>query len=152
MTLRLSGGSDLRARLANLATVPDEFARTWAKETADQMRKTAPNARRPASRIFTTKILRLRAAVYGAYWWIFVDRGTKAHEITGAGGSNPPNILMFEVGGKTIFRSQVEKKRGRRRPFISRAAQGALAGSKWADSVIKQWNGRRLRGPHTSFL
>lgn len=152
MTARLIGGSDLRARLASLADVPDEFAKTWAHDAAEQMRRTAPNPRRPASRVFTTKALRLRAAVYGAYWWIFVDRGTKAHDIEGSGAKNPPDVLMFQIGGKTIFASKVHRKRMRRRAFISRAAQEALAGSKWAQAVIKQWNGRRLRGPHTSFL
>lgn len=151
MTSRLVGGSELRARLASLMDVPPEFASTWADETASKMRQTAPNARRPASRVFTTKIARYRAAVYGAYWWIFVDRGTKAHDIFGSGGKNPPNFLKFSAGGQTIFASKVHHPRTGRNPFISRAAQGALAGSKWAETVIKQWNGRRSRS-HKAFL
>jgi hypothetical protein len=151
VTARLIGGPDLRARLASLADAGPEFAQTWADDTVAKMRQTAPNARSAQSRTFTTKTTRLRAAVYGAFWWIFVDRGTKAHDIFGSGGKNPPDTLMFQAGGNTIFASKVHHPRTRRNPFISRAAQGALASSKWADTVIKQWNGRRSRS-HRAFL
>jgi hypothetical protein len=156
MTARLIGGPDLRLRLSSLANVPDDFARTWAHDTAAKMRETAPNARRPESRVFTTKsfssgIQRFRAAVYGAYWWIFVDRGTKAHDILGSGRRNPPNLLMFKVGGQTIFTPKVHHPRTRRVGFISRAAQGALEGSAFAEAVVKRWNRRRI-GSHEAFL
>jgi hypothetical protein len=149
MTAKLIGGPQLRARLASLVDVPEDFARQWAHDTADELRKTAPNARRPASRTFTTKALRLKAAVYGAFWWVFVDRGTKAHDIFGAGKRNPPDILRFEVGGRTIFASKAHHKRTRRNPFITRAAQGAFKG--WELAVVKQWN-RRRTGGHGAFL
>jgi hypothetical protein len=131
--------------------VPAEFGKTWADDTAKQMRATAPNARRAASRVFTTRASHLKAAVYGAFWWIFVDRGTKAHDIFGSGRRNPPNILRFKAGGQTIFAAKVHHPRTPRNPFISRAAQAAFKGSAFAQTVIKQWNRRRLTG-HRTFL
>lgn len=138
--LRIKGGSALKARLVALESVPPAFAATWAEDAAQRMRRTAPNARRPASRRWETKSTPKRGGVYGAFWWIFVDRGTKAHDI------EPKNAksLRWTDGGRTIFAKKVHKKRQRRNPFISEAAQKALEGSAWADLVIKTWNRRRI--------
>jgi len=151
MTARLIGGPDLRARLASLGSVGPEFAAQWADDTAKRMRTTAPPSQREASKVFTTKVGRARAAVYGAYWWIFVDRGSKAHTIEGSGGKNPPENLKFSLGGRTIFAKSVRHPRTARRPFITHAAQDALGGSRFADLVIQTWNRRKLRS-HKVFL
>lgn len=148
-TVRLTGGSALRARLTNVASVPQDFAAAWAAETVDKIQASKPHSVRPASSKFTTKVSRLRAGVYGAFWWVFVDRGSKRHEITGGGAKNPPDTLMFTVGSRTIFAKKVTHPRTGRRPFISRAAQGAFHGG--ADFIIQSWNGRRRRG-HQRFL
>lgn len=145
--LKIKGGSALRARLDAIAQVPPGFASIWAEDAAERMRRTAPNARRPASRRWETKATAKRGGVYGAFWWIFVDRGTKAHDITPRNAKS----LRWTDGGRTIFAKKVHKKRQRRVPFISKAAQDALAGSQWADLVVKTWNGRRLRS-HRRFL
>jgi hypothetical protein len=144
---KLIGGSDLRARLTSLADVPPEFASDWAKDAAKRMEQTAPNAQRPESRRFTTKVSRTRAGVYGAFWWIFVDRGTKAHDIFARRGE----ALRFEWKDQTIFARKVHLPRKARRPFITNAAKEALAGSAWIDTVVKSWNKRRLSS-HQRFL
>jgi hypothetical protein len=144
-TSRLIGGSALRARLAALATVPPEFAGEWADETVGRIKATKPSSTRPASSRFSTKVSGRRAGVYGAFWWIFVDRGTKAHDIR----PRKAKALRFQVGGQTIFARKVHLKRMRRRPFISRAAQESLRGG--ADFIVKAWNGRRRR-EHKRFL
>jgi len=146
-TVRLIGGSALRARLANVADVPETFAADWAEETADRIRATKPPSDRPESSKFTTKVSRLRAGVYGAFWWIFVDRGTKAHDIE----ARRKKALKFTVGGQTIFARKVHVGRIKRRPFISKAAQGAL-NDMGTDAIIKAWNGRRRTGSHKRFL
>lgn len=149
MTVRLRGGSALRARLQNVAEVGPDFAREWADETAKRMRATKPSTHRNPGQ-FTTKVQGLRAGVYGAFWWIFVDRGRKASDPTRGG---PAERLKFVKAGETIFaRKGVVAKAVRRRPFISRAAQEALTGSRWAEAVIRRWNGRRIQGPHTRFI
>lgn len=139
--MALTGGSALRARLRNVADVPVTFAADWAEETADRIRETKPPSDRPESSRFTTKVSRARAGVYGAFWWIFVDRGTKAHDITPRKGK----VLRFQAQGETIFAKRVHLPRMRRRPFISKAAQGALADMS-TDAIVKAWNGRRRVG------
>lgn len=145
--LTIKGGSALRARLTNIRAVPETFAAEWASEAADRIRATKPPSTRPASSRFTTKASRTRGGVYGAFWWIFIDRGTKAHDIV----ARKKKVLRFEKGGETIFAKRVHLKRMRRRPFISKAAQGAL-NDMGTDAIVKAWNGRRLRGPRRSFL
>lgn len=151
MGARLIGGPDLRARLTSLEGVAPEFASDWANATVTKIRDTKPASKEAASDIFTTKVTAVRAAVYGAFWWVFVDRGTKAHDIAGSGGKNPPNLLRFNAGGGTIFAPRVHHPRTRRVPFITRAAQESLAGSHFADTVVKLWNRRRIGG-HSAFL
>ncbi len=149
--MKLKGGSDLRARLASIPAGGPEMVEEWAAVAADRMRATAPNAKRAESRKFSVKARGLRSAVYGAYWWIFVDRGTKAHTIFGSDAKNPPDTLKFNWRGRTIFSKKVRHPRTGRRPFISQAAQDALASSRFADVIIRQWNSRKLRG-RTRFI
>lgn len=144
---RLIGGSALRARLTNVAAVAPAFAGEWADETVDLIKRTKPSSTRPASSRFTAKVSDRRAGVYGAFWWIFVDRGTKAHDIV----ARRAKTLVFQWKGDTIFAKKVHRKRMRRRPFITRAAQEALSSSNFAELVIQAWNGRRIRG-RSSFL
>jgi hypothetical protein len=151
-TVRIKGGPELKARLAAIPAGAPELVALWADDAASRMRSAAPNARRPASRQFTTKARGLRAAVYGAFWWIFVDRGTKAHDIYGSGGKNPPDTLKFEYRGRTVFAKKVHRRGKGRRAFISKAAQDALASSALTGFIIKQWNKRRIGGAHKSFL
>lgn len=146
MTFTLKGGSALRARLTNLAALPKDFAGVWADETAAKIRATKPPSIRPASSRFTTKTTATRAGVYGAFWWIFVDRGTKAHDIV----ARKAKALRFESKGETIFARKVHLRRMRRRPFISKAAQDALH-EDGTDAIVQSWNGRRLRS-HKRFL
>lgn len=150
--LTIKGGPDLRARLLAIPAGAPEMVALWADDAAARMRTSAPNARRPKSREFTTKARGLRGAVYGAFWWVFVDRGTKAHEITGAGAKNPPTTLKFQWSGRTIFAKAVMHPRTRRRAFITKAAQDALASSKLTDLIVKLWNRKRLTGSHKAFL
>jgi len=135
--------------LANIADVPETFASDWADETVDRIRSTKPASTRPASSKFSTKVGRFRAGVYGAFWWLFVDRGTKAHDIL----PRKKTALKFTVKGETIFAKRAHVGRIRRRPFISRAAQGALH-DLGRDAIVKAWNGRRRtgKGSHSRFL
>jgi hypothetical protein len=149
-TTRLIGGPDLRARLASLGDAAPEYAAVWAETTMRRARETTPApVRRRGSGQWSSKTgtgpRGVRAAVYGAFWWIFVDRGTRAH------GPKRANSLAFFPHNTptTIF---AKKVRGvTRRPFITRAAQEALAGAAWSDTVVKLWQRRRL-GSHRAFL
>lgn len=141
---KLIGGPDLRARLLALMQVGPEFAAEWADATVKGIEQTKPPSKEPASSRFTTKVSQRRAGVYGAFWWIFVDRGTKAHDIEVRNKRALSNRT-------TIFGTRAHHRRIARRPFITKAAQNALAGSHWVDTVVKTWNRRRLRS-HAGFL
>lgn len=141
-TARLIGGPNLRARLNAIKGIPAAYGEEWAIATAERMRATKPPSDRPESSMFLPRVRGNRAGVYGAFWWIFVDRGTRAHDIT----PRRREWLKFTArSGETIFAKRTHHPRIARRPFISRAAQDALAGSAWSDLVIKTWNTRRLR-------
>ncbi len=150
MTGRLIGGPDLRARLSSLTDAAPEYAAQWAKDTLAKARSTepAPEARRGSGN-WTTKVgtgpRGFRAAVYGAFWWVFLDRGTKAH------GPTSKSVLAFfpQNTPTTIFARKV--KGVRKTGFITRAAQGALAGVAWTDTITKLWQRKRL-GSHQRFL
>lgn len=145
---RITGGSDLRARLQAVGGIPAAYAGMWAEDAAARIRQAAPPSQRPASKKFTTKATATRAGVYGAFWWIFVDRGTKAHDIAPRKGK----ALRFEgKGGETIFARKAHRKRMARRPFITSAAKAALSQARFADEVVQTWNTRRLRS-HKRFL
>lgn len=155
MTARLIGGSDLKARLASLTDAAPEYAAQWATDTLKKARSTEPAPeRRRGSGKWSTKTGPgprggFRAAVYGAFWWIFIDRGTKAH--SGKSGGLFGELLAFYPQNQpdTIF---AKKVRGvPRRPFISRAAQESLSGAGWSNTVLKLWRRKRI-GSHTRFL
>ncbi len=136
MTARLIGGPDLRARLTSLEDVPADFGSTWADRTLKDARAGEPAPeRRRGSGNWSTKVGTgprgdFRAAVYGAFWWVFLDRGTRAHS--------------------TMFAPRIRGTKKTR--FITKAAQAAFAGNAFSDSVVKLWQRKRLGGPHTRFL
>jgi hypothetical protein len=149
--VRFKGGPQLKARLASIPAGAPAMVNVWADNAAQRMRDTAPNATRAESKKFTTKVRGVRAAVYGAFWWIFVDRGAKRHTIYGSGRKNPPDTLMFSRGGRTIFTKKVNHPGQRRNPFISKAAQDAFAAGPITAEIIKIWNRKRI-GSRKGFL
>lgn len=146
----IMGGSLLMARLSAVAHPFPEIASSWQDRTVNEMRATAPSRtghlrasirRGPRP---TTK-----ATVYGDFWGLFIDRGTKPHEIE----ARRVKALRFQGPGqtifghsfnqKTIFRRKVHHRGTRRRPFITVAAHNGLRG--WSNDVAMLWN-RRAEG------
>lgn len=139
-TVRIKGGPELKARLASIIAGSPELVKAWADDAKERIARDAPNARRPASRQWSTRAQGNRAGVYGAFWWVFVDRGTKAHDIL----PRRAKVLRWDRGGRTVFAKRVHQRGLRRRPFITRNAQAAFASSKLSEQVVKLWNRRRL--------
>ena len=103
------------------------------------------------------------------FWFIFLDRGTKAHDITPqsishngrrwktsvqpngpATGYGKPQALAFGGdGGQTVFARKVHRRAMRRNPIITRAAQQAAAAAVSAETVIGLWNRRSGKGRYT---
>ncbi len=156
--VKITGGPLLRARLDAVSSEgADLIMAQWAEDAARNIRNAAPRRTgalagsiKPGVKGASTRGRRslragVRAGVFGAYWGIFIDRGTKAHSIepregrpSTTGKGNP--ALKFESRGATIFRRATFRRRMRRRPFITKGAQDALRASPWTDLVIGVWN------------
>jgi hypothetical protein len=137
----LQGGPELRARLAAIGQPFRPIGAAWQKAGSEQMRSTAP-ARTGHLRgsIRAGFLSDTGAAIMGDYTAIFVDRGTKAHDIKAKNGK----ALRFEVNGETIFARKVHHRRTARRPFVTQAAQQAIRG--WSDEIVKLWNRKAEKG------
>lgn len=148
--VRFSGFPELRARLASVAQAGPEILARWQQTTRDRARSTAPSRTgRGRSSIHAAEVTSTRAVVRGAYWLIFIDRGTKPHDIepkgvtgSGRGGKSTTRFLKFDYKGKTVFARRVHRRRMRRRPFLSQAANQAFRENFMAEEVIGLWNRR----------
>jgi hypothetical protein len=136
---RITGGPELRARLTNVVRNADFMEAVWAKDAAARIKADAPTDRGRGKASIRAGASRGRGAVFGAFWLVFVDRGTKAHEII----ARKASVLRFEYRGRVIFAKKVQRRAMRRRPFITRGAQEALAGLPIRDAIIQAWNRRR---------
>jgi hypothetical protein len=142
MTLRVTGGPELRARLSAISAPFREIGGDWQLKASRQMRSTAPSRTGHLRNSIVPKHLTDKfASVWGDYWAMFIDRGTKAHDITPRAKRGPNAALKFEYRGETIFARKVHHRRTARRPFVTVAAREALRG--WSDSLIGLWNRKR---------
>ena len=139
----LTGGPDLKARLLAVAQSGPSVQSEWAIRASDEMQGTAP--RRTGTLVRSIKPRwknRDVVGVYGAYWGIFIDRGTKAHTIE----PRKAKALKFDYQGRTVFTRKVVRRRMGRRPFITAAAQNALRDVSLRDQIVQAWNRKRARG------
>ena len=147
----IKGGPELRARLDNLVgQVPEAFKEQWANDAAGRMQRTAPRRTGRLAGSFevrehhtVTSGYNLGAAVYGAFWAIFIDRGTKAHDIEGR-RSRTKTLRWSDAAGRTVFARKVHRRRMPRRPFVTEAVQSALRDAPWVSLCQQAWSGRRL--------
>jgi hypothetical protein len=145
--LRVTGFPELRARLSAVATAGPQILGKWQFGTVQKARSTAPSRTgRGRASIHASRLTDTRAEVRGAYWLIFMDRGTKAHDIlpkgisgSGRGGKSNTKALRFEWKGETVFARKVHRRRMRRRPFLTKAAQDSLRAGG-TDEMIGLWN------------
>jgi hypothetical protein len=81
--------------------------------------------------------------VTGAWYGVILDRGTKSYGIEPkkAGGT-----LRFQYKGRTVFAKKSQRRKLRRRPFITRGAQDALRASPIAAVIVKAYSRRRSSG------
>lgn len=146
MPARLIGGPELRVRLANVAAVGPEIKAGWSKEAAGRMRQTAPRRSGRGDASIHAGQRGNKSGVFGAWWLIFSDRGTKAHDIN----ARPGGALRFKVAGQTIFAKRVHLRRKAGTHWIARAAQDALR-HVGGDAIVKAWS-RKSSGRRFSSL
>ena len=166
----LKGGPELRARLQALGSSQTrlDMLRNWQGQATRDIRTHTPRSTgKGAASVKPGFVSDMKAYVMGAFWLIFIDRGTKAHDIkvqslshggrhwiTSAQPGGPesgygaPKALAFKMGGATVFAKKVHRRRMARRPFITEAAQKAIRDHVMSDTLIAAWN-RKHQGRYT---
>lgn len=137
---RLIGAPELRARLKAIQQVFKPIGREWADEAVKIAKQTGPwqdrtgTLRRSIRRRNSTQ---RKATVVANYTQYFIDRGTKAHEVTPKRGT----VLRWEpTVGNTVFAKRSRIPRKAPRPFRERVGREALRRKPAAEQVIKLWN------------
>lgn len=141
--MRLRGGPELRARLASVIAAKPEITRAWAKDAASRISRDAPRRTGALAGSIEEGEKGGKGVVRGAWYGVILDRGTKAYQIRprSAGGT-----LRFTYRGRTVFAKKSDRRRLRRRPFITKGAQGALAAAALRVEIVKAYSRRRSSG------
>lgn len=137
--MRITGGPELKARLVAASNSGPDIQAEWAQIAARDMARTAPRRTGALSRSIRPGVQGTKAVVRGAYWGIFIDRGTKAHVIE----PRDKQALKFQYRGTTVFAKKSHRRRKARKPFITEAAQKALQEPSVSAPIILAWNRRR---------
>lgn len=138
-SVRIKGGPELRARLASIVGSVTEMERAWAEDAAKRIASDAPRRTGKLAGSIHAGQERTKGVVKGAWYGVILDRGTKAYPIV----PKRAEALKFSYRGRTVFAKKSNRKRLRRRPFITAGAQGALRSLAIRDQIIAAWNRRR---------
>jgi hypothetical protein len=133
----VKGSRELRARLRSLKLAFKPIGRSWGDETVRQARPRVPvRTGRLRKSIRVRNNTQRRTTVAAHYTAYFVDKGPKPHAIK----AKRARMLVFPIGGRTIFSRAVHHRGYRGRPFRERAARDALRLTPHAQKIIEQWN------------
>ena len=141
-SVRIKGGPELRARLAAIVASAPAMERAWAEDAAKRIASDAPRRTGSLAHSITPGQERNRGVVKGNWYGVILDRGTKAYPIT----PRRAEALKFTYRGRTVFAKKANRRRLRRRPFITANAQAALRAMPIRDEIIKAWNRKSSRG------
>jgi hypothetical protein len=141
-SVRIKGGPELKARLSNIVASAAAMEAAWADDAASRIAGAAPRRTGALAGSIKPGTKSGKGAVFGNWYGIIQDRGTSAYSISPKNAS----VLKFEYRGRTVFAKKAQRKRLRRRPFITANAQDALRSAPMADQIIKAWNRRSSRG------
>lgn len=141
--MKLRGGPELRARLAAVVASRPEIQRAWATDAASRISRDAPRKTGDLADSIEAGEKGDKAVVRGNYYGVILDRGTKSYGIEPrkTGGT-----LRFSYRGRTVFTKKANRRKLRRRPFITRGAQEALASAAPVNAIIRAWSRRRASG------
>jgi len=142
VTVRIKGGPELKARLAAIVGSKLDIERAWAQDASKRIASDAPRRTGRLAGSIHPDESRGKAVVKGAYYGIILDRGTKAYSIE----PKKAEALRFQYRGRTVFAKKVNRRRLRRRPFITTNAQAALQAAPISDQIIRAWNRKSSRG------
>lgn len=142
-SVKIKGGPELKARLAAIVGSRLDIERAWAVDASKRIAGDAPRRTgRLAGSIHDSTSRGGHAVVKGAWYGVILDRGTRAYPIE----PKKAQALRFNYRGRTVFAKKVNRRRLRRRPFITANAQAALQASPIANQIIAAWNRKRASG------
>lgn len=141
--MRLKGGPELMARLASVVAAKPEITRAWAADASGRISRDAPRRTGKLAGSIEPGEKSGKGIVKGAWYGIIQDRGTRSYGIEprSKGGT-----LRFQYKGRTIFTKKSQRRKLRRRPFITRGAQEALRAAPIAAEVVKAYSRKRSSG------
>jgi len=140
--VRIKGGPELKARLAAIVGSKLDIERAWAQDASQRIAGDAPRRTGKLAGSIHPDESRGKAVVKGAWYGVILDRGTRAYPIT----PKRAEALKFTYRGRTVFAKKVNRRRLRRRPFITANAQAALQSAPIANQIIRAWNRKSSRG------
>lgn len=140
--MRIKGGPELKARLQSIVASAAELERAWARDAAGKISDAAPRRTGQLAGSIQEGTHAGKGAVFGRWYGIILDRGTKSYPISAKRG----NTLRFNYKGRTVFAKKVQRKALRRRPFITRGAQDALHSPALTAVIYKAWSRRSGKG------
>lgn len=142
-TLRIKGGPELKARLAAVVAARPEITRAWAQDAAGRIRSDAPRRTGRLASSIEPSEKNGKGVVKGAYYGVILDRGTRSYGIE---PKSPGGTLRFEYKGRTVFTKKSQRRKLRRRPFVTQGAQDALRAAPIGDEIVKAYSRKRASG------
>lgn len=139
--MRIKGGPELRARLASVIAAAPEMERAWARDAASRISHDAPRRTGKLASSIDDGEKGGKGVVTGAWYGIIQDRGTRAYGIE---PKSKGGTLRFQYKGRTIFTKKANRRKLRRRPFITRGAQEALRALPV--EIVKAYSRKSARG------
>lgn len=135
--MSLQGAAELRARMRAIKLAFKPVGREWAEHTVALARPHVPVRTGQTQRSLRVKNASQRKATVAArFSALFLDRGTKAHDIK----PRRAKALRFQVGGSPVFARKAHKRAQAGTHFASRAAREALRTNHAAETIIALWN------------
>lgn len=141
-SLRIKGGPELKARLAAVVASKSAITHAWAQDASGRIKADAPRRTGRLANSITPAEKRGQGVVKGEWYGIILDRGTRSYGID----ARKAQSLKFTYKGRTIFAKHVNRRRLRRRPFITKGAQDALRASPIAQEIVKAYSRRSSAG------
>lgn len=140
--MRITGGPELKARLASVVASAADIERAWARDASRRIAVKAPRRTGALANSITDGEKAGKGAVFGNWYGVILDRGTKAYPIR----PRRAKALHYTYRGRTIFSKKSNRRRLRRRPFITQGAQDALRSTAMTNAIVAAWNRRRGSG------
>lgn len=133
----LHGARELRARLHALDRTPRVVGEKWATRTVRLAQAAVPVRTGELRRSIRVGSVSSQGAIVTASpVAAYIDRGTRAHDITPVRA----RVLAFDDDGPR-FAKRVRHPRVAPRPFRDRVARQALSQTDMAQVMVDQWDG-----------